>query len=154
MLSRPDAGWTEFSLNGEKLFSISYTTPDFPWSWLQAAIEGLEKSASIELTGDGETDIMNLTVCQDYCYFYTELERLRSWRAGKLSWEVRTFPVSRLEFCRMLYQDISATIMEWEQWDYSRYVYDKDSEKDLSSLLKRLKELIEAKEEKECGAEK
>jgi len=115
MLSRPDAGWTEFSLNGERLSSFSYTTPDFPWSWLQAAIKGLEKSAPIELTGDGETDSMNLTVCQDHCYFYTEQERLCSWRAGKLSWEVRSFSVSQVEFCRRLYQDISASVMEWEQ---------------------------------------
>ena len=40
MLSKPDAGWTDFQLEGTSIYGLSYLN-DIAFDWLEEAIHGL-----------------------------------------------------------------------------------------------------------------
>ena len=41
MLTKPEAGWSDFSLDGTSVYTLSYLD-DIPFEWLDEAIHGLE----------------------------------------------------------------------------------------------------------------
>ena len=68
MLTKPEAGWTDFSIDKEHIYSLSYLT-DVGIEWLDQAIHGLETLEPFTVHGFCEPNRMLCTVSYDgYCY--------------------------------------------------------------------------------------
>ena len=50
VLSKPEAGWSQFSLD-DQLFSLSYLT-NIPCDWLDQAIQGIDFKKQAAFEGD------------------------------------------------------------------------------------------------------
>ena len=66
MLSKPDAGWTDFKLK-EKTYSLSYLTA-VPFDWLTQAIHGLETMLPFTVHGFCEPGRVLCTISYWNCY--------------------------------------------------------------------------------------
>ena len=135
MLSKPQHGWTVFSL-GEGSYSLSYLS-NIPLEWLERAIVGLETLLPFEVYGYCEPGRMLCTVNLSECRIIFEDDKLH--KKGS-SFEI--FPVHMLDFCKTLHEDISEHIDDWSKWNAS-YNLTKD---DIQSRLDRLQKLICIKE--------
>ena len=134
MLSKPEHGWTIFSL-GKKCYDLSYMT-NIPLDWLEKAIVGLETLLPFEVYGDCEPGKMICTVDFSECRIVFE--------NGKHKEEAPSCEVvliSMLDFCKVLYEDISTHIDDWEKWNTSYHL----TKEDLLSRLERLQKLIQVK---------
>lgn len=130
MLSKPQHGWTIFSL-GERHYSISYLT-NVPLDWLEKAILGLETLLSFEVYGYCEPGKMVCTVGFSECRIVFENDTQ--------TYEV--VPINMLDFCKKLYLDISVHLDDWQKWNSSYNL----TKKDIQSRLDRLQKLIHIKE--------
>ena len=135
MLSKPQHGWTEFSL-GETCYSMSYLT-NIPFDWLDRAIFGLETLLPFEIYGRCEPGRMVCTVDFWECRIIFEDDKHR-----KVDSSLEIVPVNMLNFCQKLHKDISNHIDDWQKWSSSYLVM----KEDLQSRLDRLEKLIRIKE--------
>ncbi len=135
MLSKPQYGWTDFSL-GESCYSISYLT-NVPVDWLDRAIFGLEMLLPFEIYGCCEPGRMVCTVDLLECRIIFKDDKHH-----KEDSSVEIVPISMLDFCQMLHKDIFDHIDDWQKWNYSYNM----TKEDIQSRLDRLQKLIAVKE--------
>ena len=134
MLSKPQHGWTHFTL-GELCFSLSYIT-NIPLEWLDRAIFGMETLLPFEVSGYCEPGRMVCTVDLFECRIVFENDRCR--QNDRIS---EVAPINMLDFCSLLHKDISDHIEDWENWNASFHL----TKEDLAHRLDRLKKLIDIK---------
>ena len=130
MLSKPQHGWTVFSL-GESNYSLSYLS-NVPLEWLERAIFGLETLLPFEVYGYCEPGKMVCTVDFLECRIVFE----------KDDSSLEIIPISMLNFCKTLHEDISAHIEDWAKWNASYNL----TKEEIQSRLDRLQMLIRIKE--------
>lgn len=151
MLSKPEAGWSNFSLC-ENSFSLSYLT-NIPHEWLDQAIHGLETLLPFTVHGVCEPGRMICTVSYWNCHIIFEDEDRNVLCKETAEWHVAH--ISMLDFCKKLYDDISRDIDAWAQWTSVLDVNSKEvaekvncqAKAALQTRLARLKELILEKQE-------
>ena len=134
MLSRPQHGWTDFSLE-ENCYSLSYVT-NVPLDWLDRAILGLETLSPFVVSGFCEPGKMVCTVEFSECRIVFEDMKHR-----KQETACATVPVSMPEFCKRLHEDIASHIEDWVAWNSSFHM----TKEDIQSRLDRLNKLIHVK---------
>ena len=132
MLSKPDIGWTVFSLGGFQA-EISYLT-DIPFEWLISCKTELEHNipASFFLELEGESCIVTAyghthIICENHDCEHTLIT-------------VRD--VDFAELTRMLLHDIRLYFDDWVRW----YAFE-EKESDFARRAPALKELIEETEQ-------
>lgn len=134
MLSKPEHGWTEFSL-GENFYSLSYLS-NIPLEWLERAILGLETLLSFEVYGCCEPGRMICAVDFSECRIIFEDDKHHK---EDSSFEI--VPINMLDFCKKLHKDISDHIDDWQKWSSSYHV----TKEDIQSRLDWLQKLIHVK---------
>ena len=134
MLSKPQHGWTDFSL-GKSCYSLSYLS-NIPLEWLDRAIWGLETLLPFEVSGYCEPGRMVCTVEFSECRIFFENDK-----HIKEDCSYETVPISMLDFCQRLHKDISAYIDDWQNWNSSFHL----TKEDLTLRLDRLQKLIDIK---------
>lgn len=135
MLSKPQHGWTDFSL-GDSYYSISYLT-NVPLDWLERAIFGLETLQSFEVYGHCEPGSMVCTVDFSECRIFFKDDKHH-----KNDIPLVIVPINMLDFCKKLHEDVLAYIDDWSKWNASNNL----SKEDIQSRLDRLQKLIHLKE--------
>ena len=135
MLSKPEHGWTDFSL-GESCYSLSYLS-NIPLEWLERAIFGLETLLPFDVYGYCEPGRMVCTVDFLECRITFEDER-----PSKRDSSFETVPVHMLDFFKSLHEDISGHIDDWTKWNSSYNL----TKEEIQSRLDRLQKLICIKE--------
>ncbi len=152
MLTEPEYGWTDFSLDGESAYRLSYVT-DVAMEWLDAAIFSLTYDNPVIVKGFCEPGWMMCAVEWDVCRVFFE-DAIDPPDVFRLEPEA-VCPVGRLAFCRALLEDIGGRVNEWVDWE----LYDEEGEEAdrqraaresvLRARLAELKRLIEAEETRE-----
>ena len=148
MLSKPEHGWTEFSL-GNTAYSLSYLT-DIPTDWLDQAIHGLESLKPFSVHGYCEPGRMICTVSYWNCHILFEDDGRDVLSKEDTRWEIAH--ISMLQFCTELYKDLSENIEQWCAWrpGYAGGVKKQentDAERyKLQTKLAQLRKLIEDRE--------
>ena len=135
MLSKPEHGWTVFSLS-ENNYSLSYLS-NIPLEWVERAIFGLQTQLPFEVYGYYEPGRMVCTVSLSECCIYFEDDQHKK---EESSFEI--IPIQMLDFCKILYKDISAYIDDWSKWNSSY----KMTKEDIQTRLDRLQKLIRIKQ--------
>ena len=145
MLTKPDAGWTYFSLS-EEYYPLSYLT-EIPKTWLKEAITGLETMKSFTVSGCCEPGHFRCTVDWQKCHITAEVES--DDESGKMHSVSETLPVDMVTFCRMLYEDLNNHLLEWAKW--SAWIEDANQPEVLKKMeelkdnLKHLEKLLEGR---------
>ena len=134
MLSKPQHGWTEFSL-GAIYYSISYLT-NVPLDWLERAIFGLETLLPFEVYGYCEPGRMVCAVDFSECRIIFENNA-----RNKQNSSCEVIPINMLDFCKKLHEDITDHMDDWHKWNPSYSL----TKEELLSRLDRLKKLIQVK---------
>ena len=134
MLSKPQHGWTEFSL-GAICYSISYLT-NVPLDWLERAIFGLETLLPFEVYGYCEPGRMVCAVDFSECRIIFENDE-----RNKQNSSCEVVPINMLDFCKKLHKDITDHMDDWHKWNPSYSL----TKEELQSRLDRLKKLIHVK---------
>lgn len=143
MLSKPEAGWTDFQLEGTELYGLSYLD-NIPFEWLEQAIHGLETLLPFCVKGNMEPGHFLCVVSYWNCHIICEDEEKEPLSSEDVSTEYTH--VSMLEFCKKLYDDINTNFDEWVS--FCGYEGDLTNDRiELRKLLDRLCELISEKEE-------
>ena len=144
MLTKPENGWTGFSLEGTSTYGLSYLD-DIAFEWLDQAIHGLETLSPFCVKGFLEPNRMLCVVSYWNCHIIVENDERYPLKKEQIRNEYSH--TSMIEFCKCLYSDISEHIDAWVSFvDY----VDADPEKKRQQLfqkLEKLKELIEQREE-------
>lgn len=140
MLTKSKYGWTDFSLEGTCTYELSYLD-DIPMEWIDQAIHGLENLLPFCVKGYLEPGRMLCTVSYWNCHIIYEEDERTPLEPDDVSNEFSH--TSMLDFCKMLYTDLSACIDDWASFvDYGNVdVAAKKTQ--LITKLARLKELIE-----------
>ena len=134
MLSKPQHGWTVFSL-GESSCSLSYLS-NIPLEWLDRAIFGLETLSPFDVYGECEPGKMVCTVEYSECRIRFENDKhIKNDCSGEV------VSICMLDFCEMLLKDIADNIDDWLKWNPSFCL----TREDLISRIDRLQRLIEVK---------
>ena len=136
MLSKPDAGWSDFSLC-DKSFALSYLT-NIPCEWLDQAIHGLETLLPFTVHGVCEPGRMICTVSYWNCHIIFEDEDRTILSKENTEWHIAH--TSMLDFCKMLYGDISRDIDAWARW---LPVYNVKGKEDLEKAYRQVKLALE-----------
>ena len=134
MLSKPQHGWTHFTL-GELCFSLSYIT-NIPLEWLDRAIFGMETLLPFEVSGYCAPGRMVCTVDLFECRIVFENDRCR--QNDRIS---EVAPINMLDFCSQLHKDLLDHIEDWQNWNSSFHL----TKEDLTLRLDRLRKLIDIK---------
>ena len=134
MLSKPQHGWTHFTL-GELCFSLSYIT-NIPLEWLDRAIFGMETLLPFEVSGYCEPGRMVCTVDLFECRIVFENDRCR--QNDRIS---EVAPINMLDFCGLLHKDLLDHIEDWQNWNSFFHL----TTEDLTLRLDRLQKLIDIK---------
>ena len=134
MLSKPQHGWTDFTL-GELRFSLSYLS-NIPLEWLDRAIFGMETLLPFEVAGYCEPGRMVCTVNHLECRIVFENDRCR--QNDRIS---EVAPINMLDFCSQLHKDLLDHIEDWQNWNSSFHL----TKEDLTLRLDRLQKLIDIK---------
>ena len=150
MLTKPDCGWSDFSLDGTSVYPLSYLT-DIPFDWLNEAIHGLETLNPFCVKGFMEPGRFICVVSFWNCHIICEDEDKYPLIPENTRHEISH--TSMLQFCQQLYDDISENLDDWACWD--NYGWDEDdsefnfetNKEELTKKLVRLKELIAENEE-------
>ncbi len=136
MLSKPNYGWTTFSLPGMEEYKLS-DVDDLPINWLEDAIHGLENKRAFCVSGNMESEEL-------YCVtdFYGSFIVIGEDDCGIQSQEnivKMEFPsVTAKDFCRMLCEDLRANIDEWAS--FSDYYGDNRDERKVL-IIERIEKL-------------
>ena len=149
MLSKPDAGWTDFKLK-DKSYALSYLTA-LPFEWLSQAIHGLETMLPFTVHGFSEPGRMLCTVSYWNCYIVFSDDDAYEVEAEDVCTEY--INKNMIEFCEDLHRDISGNIDEWCKWftDYEAETEEEeqafyaDIKSQLEELLEKLAALIREK---------
>ncbi len=110
MLSKPDAGWTDFQLEGTAVYRLSDLN-DIAFDWLEEAIHGLETLMPFCVRGFMEPNRFLCTVSYWNCHIIVEDDRRTPLGKDDVFYEF--FHTNMLEFCKLLYQDISSNLDGW-----------------------------------------
>lgn len=132
MLSKPEYGWTNFSL-GKLNYSLSYIN-EIPIDWLKAAIFGLKNYVPFTVEGFCEPGHFICTVNDKNCYIIFENDENISLNKSNVSWDILN--ISKVEFCQLLYDDIAKNIDAWTDWIVDFYFSDEDFSKEEAENLK------------------
>ncbi len=142
MLTKPRAGWTRFSLEGTSAYSLSYLD-DIAFDWLDSAIEGLNRMMPFCVKGYCEPHRVVCMVSYLNCFVIYEKECTEPLTENDFRTEYSH--TSMLEFCEVLYNDISSDLDGWAGFvDYHGENHEV-KKRELLSRLKVLKTLIEEK---------
>lgn len=112
MLSKPNAGWTDFSLENNS-YALSYLN-DIPIEWLNQAIHGLKTLSPFAVHGFCEPGRVLCLVSYWNCHIIFEDDEREELSTSKTMWEYAH--VSMLEFCKLLCVDIKSNLNEWSGW--------------------------------------
>ena len=137
MLGKPDAGWTVFRLGSEETeYHLSYLN-DVALEWLIQAIHGLKTMDVFSVHGFCEPGRVICTVSYWSCYVIFENEDREPECYG-----VHHLHVPMIEFCKMLYRDISDNLEEWVHWNTTLY---EDDEKAVEAAFDERRKAIKQK---------
>lgn len=140
MLSKPEAGWTEFQLAGSPCYPLSYLT-DIPADWLDQAIHGLTALQPFVVHGYCEPGRMVCLVSFRSCYVLFEDEDCQD---RQLPDNMTAAAITMLDFCRMLHRDLSANVAAWVRWDARLRACGDDGQESTRAMLQaRKKQLAE-----------
>ena len=127
MLSKPDYGWSDFTL-GDKSFSLSYLT-DIPNDWPDAAIDGLQTGQRFIVSGTEEPNRVYCLVSRSSCRIICDERFINVCFPSELTEDefhcleklkgvtLYEYPdVEMLAFCENLYRDISQHEELWAEW--------------------------------------
>jgi hypothetical protein len=116
MLTKPEAGWSYFSLDGTSVYPLSYLD-DIPFEWLDEAIHGLEILNPFCVKGFMEPGRFICVVSFWNCHIICEDEDRDPLDPQNTTHEISH--TSMLQFCQQLYDDISENLDKWVYWyDY------------------------------------
>ena len=139
MLTKPEAGWSDFSLDGTSVYTLSYLD-DIPFEWLDEAIHGLEILNPFCVKGFMEPERFICVVSFWNCHIICEDEDRYPLDPQNTTHEISH--TSMLQFCQQLYDDISENLDDWARWDYDPELDFDTNKEELIKKLARLKELI------------
>ena len=139
MLTKPEAGWSDFSLDGTSVYPLSYLD-DIPFNWLDDAIHGLETLNPFCVKGFMEPGRFICVVSFWNCHIICEDENKDPLIPQNTIHEISH--TSMLQFCQQLYDDISGNLDDWARWDYDPELDFDTNKEELIIKLARLKELI------------
>lgn len=146
MLTKPQSGWSDFSLEGTSVYGLSYLD-DVGIEWVEQAIHGLETLSPFCVHGNLEPGRMLCLVSYWNCYIFYEREGAGPIKEDKDKVFESLSHTSLLDFCRYLYDDISGSVDEWASFvDYDQKGFDEKRQR-LVQRLEKLRELIEEKRE-------
>ena len=144
MLTKPEAGWSDFSLDGTSVYHLSYLD-NIPFEWLDDAIHGLETLNPFCVKGFMEPDRFICVVSFWNCHIICEDEDRDPLDPQDTIHEISH--TSMLQFCQQFYDDISENLDDWACWDYDpEFDFDTNKE-ELIIKLAQLKKLIAENEE-------
>ena len=144
MLTKPEAGWSDFSLDGTSVYTLSYLD-NIPFEWLDDAIHGLETLNPFCVKGFMEPGRFICVVSFWNCHIICEDEDRDPLDPQNTIHEISH--TSMLQFCQQLYDDISENLDDWACWDYDPELDFDTNKEELMIKLARLKELIAENEE-------
>ena len=144
MLTKPEAGWSDFSLDGTSVYPLSYLD-NIPFEWLDDAIHGLETLNPFCVKGFMEPGRFICVVSFWNCHIICEDEDRDPLNPQNTTHEISH--TSMLQFCQQLYDDISENLDDWARWDYDPELDFDTNKEELIIKLVRLKELIAENEE-------
>ena len=139
MLTTPDCGWSDFSLDGTSEYPLSYLD-NIPFNWLDDAIHGLETLNPFCVKGFMEPGRFICVVSFWNCHIICEDEDRDPLNPQNTTHEISH--TSMLQFCQQLYDDISENLDDWARWDYDPELDFDTNKEELIIKLVRLKELI------------
>ena len=139
MLTTPDCGWSDFSLDGTSEYPLSYLD-NIPFNWLDDAIHGLETLNPFCVKGFMEPGRFICVVSFWNCHIICEDEDRDPLDPQNTTHEISH--TSMLQFCQQLYDDISENLDDWARWDYDPELDFDTNKEELIIKLVRLKELI------------
>ncbi|MDE6035067.1 MAG: hypothetical protein K2G36_04075 [Ruminococcus sp.] len=144
MLTKPDAGWSDFQLDGTPAYGLSYLD-DIASDWLEQAIHGLETMNPFCVKAYMEPGRFLCVVSYYNCHIIYENEEKRL--LDKEDIYIKYSHTSMINFYKFLYNDISENIDEWTTFvDYVNIDFE-EHKKELENKLERLKNLITEREE-------
>lgn len=144
MLTRPENGWTGFSLEGTSTYGLSYLD-DIAFEWLDQAIHGLETLSPFCVKGFLEPNRMLCVVSYWNCHIIVENDERYPLKKEQIRNEYSH--TSMIEFCKYLYNDVYDYRDGWISFvDYADADPQK-KEQQLLQKLERLKALIVQREE-------
>lgn len=157
MFSNVKYGWVHVDIGGYREV-LSYITC-IPREWLTQAIFGMEHNTSFVVSGEHEPGRSIFIITETSCHAFYEADPGFP-KPSNPSFSI--LPVGMIEFCKQLYQGISDNIDEWTLWMETcylsrgeKYPYNDptfiENKKWIESKLKRLKELIDTKEQTQKG---
>ena len=145
MLTKPQSGWSDFSLEGTSVYGLSYLD-DVGIEWVEQAIHGLETLCPFCVHGNLEPGRMLCLVSYWKCYIFCEHDEFGPVKEDKDKVFQSLSHTSMIDFCQYLYDDISGSVDEWASFvDYDQKDFDEKRQR-LAQCLARLKELIAEKE--------
>lgn len=117
MLNKPWYGWSDFQIGNSPFYSLSYIRPTLPFTWLESAIEGLEKGMPFTVEGEMEPGLVICEMNKDSCHLkvYNDWYQIEE---DKILDE--TYNIPMIEFCKSLYCDISEYCDEWADFEMRR----------------------------------
>lgn len=143
MLTKPEFGWSDFSLEGTSVYELSYLT-DIAFEWIDAAISGLKNLHPFSVKGYLEPNRLICTVSFYNCHIIIEDEDRGCMEKKNIVYEYSH--TSMLEFCRHLYDDISSCTDEWASFSDNQDEHTEENKQVLIGKLEELKNLILEKE--------
>ncbi len=144
MLTIPNAGWTDFQLEGTDTYGLSYLD-DIAVNWLDACISGMETLLPFCVKGYMEPKRFLCVVSYWNCHIIVEYDERKPLKKEDVCNEYSH--TSMLEFSRYLYEDISADVEGWAHFvDYVDADFE-EKKRLITKKLERLKELIAENEE-------
>ena len=139
MLSKPEAGWSDFCLEGTSVYGVSYLD-DIAFEWIDQAIHGLKTMQPFCVKGCLEPRRFLCMVSYWNCHIIIEDDGPQPLDNEDII--VEYSHTNMLEFCKYLHKDISENVGEWTRFvDYS---YEEDEaffENKEMALRERLKTL-------------
>lgn len=139
MLTKPVYGWSDFQLEGTRIYGLSYLD-DIAFEWVEQAIHGLETMRPFCVKGFLEPNRFLCTVSYWNCHLVCEDDERYPLNQEELIHELSH--TSMLQFCQYLYEDVSQNINEWASFvDYEDLDIDK-RKAELDQKLECLKNLI------------
>ena len=143
MLTKPQYGWSDFSLEGTSVYGLSYLT-DIAFEWIDAAISGLKNLSPFCVRGNLEPNRFLCAVSFWNCHIIIEDDAGFPLEKEDIVHEYSH--TSMLEFCRQLYDDISSCTDEWASFADYQNENTEENKQALTGKLEELKELIIEKE--------
>ena len=110
MLTKPDCGWSDFSLDGTAVYPLSYLD-DIPFEWLDEAIHGHEILNPFCVKGFMEPGRFICVVSFWNCHIICEDEDKDPLNRKNTIHE--TSHTSMLQFSQQLYDGISENLDDW-----------------------------------------